>query len=302
MAWTETDIPDQTGRVAVITGANSGIGWEAARALAEHGATVVLACRSAERGQDAVRRIQALKPDAQVSLLPLDLADLASVHAFAADLSFERIDLLLNNAGVMAIPRRETTDGFEMQLGVNHLGHFALTGLLIDRLAPNGRIVTVSSNAHRMGRIDTDNLMHEHNYQRWTVYGGSKLANLLFHSELTRRLAAAGRPTLSVACHPGYTDTNLVYRGPEYDGRPWQVPIFWLGGKLFAQGPKPGAAPTLYAATMPDVSSGDYIGPRGPMEMWGAPRHVQMHRRAHDPDNAKRLWQASAELTGVDYL
>jgi len=302
MAWSEKDIGDLSGQTALVTGANSGIGWEAARALAEHGATVVLACRSDEKCADSAKRIRATAPGADLGLMVVELGDLASVRAAAADLPNERIDMLINNAGVMAIPRRETANGFEMQLGVNHLGHFALTGLLLDKLTEDARVVQVSSNAHKIGKMNWPDLMFTKQYERWTAYGQSKLANLLFHFELQARFEKAEGRRKSVACHPGYSSTNLAYRGPEYDGRNWMKPIFTLGNTLIAQGPKPGAAPTLFAATSPTIKGGEYIGPRGPFELWGAPVPVQRKRKAENPQDAARLWDTSVELTGVTYL
>ena len=215
MAWTADDIPDQAGRRAIVTGANSGIGLIAARELARHGAAVVLACRNAAKGEAALAEVRAAAPDADVTLAALDLADLASVRAFAGART-DPVDLLVNNAGLMAPPRGTTKDGFELQLGTNHLGHFALTGLLLDRLLAGDapRVVSLSSNAHRMGKIDFDDLQGERRYFRWTAYGQSKLANLLFMRELDRRARAAGLPLASVAAHPGYTATNLQSAAP----------------------------------------------------------------------------------------
>ena len=216
MTWTKEDIPDQTGRIAVVTGANSGLGAITARELAKAGADVVMACRNTSKGDDVAADIRRQAPGSTVEVAELDLADLTSVHSFAEGLGHERLDLLVNNAGLMAIPRRETKDGFEMQLGTNHLGHFALTGLLVDRLerTPEPRVVTVSSGAHHMARgINFDDLQSTKRYFRWTAYSQSKLANLLFAFELERRAQAAGSPLRSMAAHPGYAATNLQTRG-----------------------------------------------------------------------------------------
>lgn len=299
--WTAQQIPSQAGRVAVVTGANSGIGWEAANELARAGAHVVLACRDAKRGADAVARIQQAQPDASVELRSLDVSSLASVRAFAAGLPQARIDLLINNAGVMAIPRRLTVDGFEMQLGTNHLGHFALTGLLVDRLADGARVVNVSSNAHRMGKMNFDDLMGEKRYSEWGHYGQSKLANLLFTSELNRRLQASGRPAIAVACHPGYAATNLVAVGPQMKQAGFAEKVMVGFTNLIGQSPYMGALPTLYAAVADDVQGDDYIGPRGFLNFWGYPKKVGRSKAARDAGAAKRLWDVSAELTGVGF-
>lgn len=302
MAWKETDIGDLSGRRFLITGANSGIGWEAARSLAEHGATVVLGGRTSAKCNDAEQRIRLTVPDARLEHFVAELGDLSSVRAAVDQLSEQPIDVLINNAGVMAIPRRETVDGFEMQLGVNHLAHFALTGLMVERLADGGRVVHVSSNAHKMGRMNWPDLMHQKSYERWTAYGQSKLAQLLFHKELQRRFDAEGRGRVSVGCHPGYSATNLVFKGPEYDQRPWLRPLFSAGNALFAQSARAGAWPTLFAATSTDVRGGEYIGPSGMFELWGTPTPVRSKRKANNPEDAARLWDTSADLTGVRYL
>jgi NAD(P)-dependent dehydrogenase (short-subunit alcohol dehydrogenase family) len=299
-------LPDARGRVAIVTGGNGGIGLEAARMLARKGARVVLACRNAEKTEAALADLRRSVPGAALEALPLDLADLASVRAFARafESTHAQLDLLVNNAGVMAIPRRETADGFEMQLGTNHLGHFALTALLLERLlaTPGARVVSVSSGAHRMGRIDFDDLHGERRYRRWAAYGQSKLANLLFSFELARRLEAIGASLASVACHPGYAATDLQFVGARMDG--WkllELPMR-LGNALLAQSARDGALPTVYAALAPDVASGDYIGPDGPGEMWGAPRKVGASARARSELDAQRLWRVSEQLTGLRAL
>jgi NAD(P)-dependent dehydrogenase (short-subunit alcohol dehydrogenase family) len=296
--WTARDIPDQSGRVAVVTGANSGLGLIDARELALAGATVVIACRNTDKGAQALETIRSAVPDARAEVRQLDLADLASVRAFAAGLGdeYERVDLLINNAGIMAPPRRTTVDGFESQLGTNHLGHFALTGLLLGKLlaAPDPRVVTESSGAHLMGRINFDDLQGERRYQHWLAYGQSKLANLLFAFELQRR--AGGAALKSMAAHPGYAATNLQTAAPGVAVERWAMII---ANRVIAQSAEMGALPTLYAATVPDLPGGTFVGPdRG---MRGHPRVVSAGRRAYDVEVAGRLWAVSEELTGVHY-
>ena len=304
--WTAADIPDLAGRTAIVTGANSGIGFVAAEQLADHGAEVTLAVRDVARGEEAAERIVAARPHAKVEVQRLDLADLASVRQFAEGWSADRgaagLDLLINNAGVMAIPRRESSDGFEMQLATNHLGHFALTGLLLDRISDRGRIVNVASGAHRMGRMDFDDLMGEQRYSPWRAYGQSKLANLLFTNELSRRLTREGSGVLALAAHPGYAATNLQSVGPAMSGSKAQGALTSLANRLIAQSPEMGALPTLYAAVQPGLTGGDYVGPSGVGEMRGHPRSVRMTAAARDPLDAKRLWEVSEDLTGVTYL
>lgn len=292
--WTENHMPDQTGRVAIVTGSNSGIGWEAARALASKGATVIMACRSIAAATSAADRIQALKPSGKVVVMPLDLGDLASVRAFAAAFrqDYHRLDLLINNAGVAKPPYGKTTQGFEQQFGINHLGHYALTGLLLDRLdaTPGARIVTVSSLSHRSGIIDFDNLNWERKYNPARAYAQSKLANLLFTYELQRRLVAAGRTTLAAAAHPGWSATNALRHSS----------MMRSLNPIFAQPPKMGVLPTLYAATAPDVQGGEYYGPMT-LELRGYPKKVVSSPRSHDEAVARRLWTVSEELTQVKY-
>lgn len=305
MRWTEQDIPDLTGRRAIVTGANSGLGREAARALAAHGAEVTLAVRDLARGEAACASILADLPDARLDLRRLDLADLGSIDEFAwlwRESYADGLDLLINNAGIMAIPRRETADGFEMQLGTNHLGHFALTGRLLDALRDGSRVVTVSSGAHRMGRMNFEDLMGANSYNAWSAYGQSKLANLLFMNELARRLSAHHRPGISVAAHPGYAATGLQGVGPTMSGKRWLGRIMDAANMVLAQSAEMGALPTLYAATAPQVNNGDYVGPSGIREMRGHPKLVEMSATAHDVESAARLWSVSEELTGVHYL
>ena len=308
MSWTAADIPDQTGRTAVVTGANSGLGLVTARELGRAGATVVMACRDRERGERALADVAAAAPDAKVVLERLDLGDLASVRELAEKLSAERarIDLLINNAGVMAPPRGETADGFELQLGTNHLGHFALTGRLLAPLlaAPAARVVTVTSPMHRVGRIDFGNLQREHGYNRWLAYGQSKLANLLFARELQLRLTAAGADTTSLAAHPGYAATHLQSTGPGAGGglvaRVW-TGLLAVGNAVYAQSAEMGALPQLYAATAPDVPGGAFCGPSGFDQMRGHPTLVGSSGAGGDMNVAARLWDVSSELTRVDY-
>ena len=294
--WTAEDMPDQAGRRVIVTGANSGLGYQVSLELARRGARVILAARNPNRGETAMHQLRAQAPGANVELRSLDLADQGSVRAFAEQVD-EPVDLLVNNAGVMAGPRRTTADGFELQFGTNHLGHFALTGLLLERLlegrAP--RVVTVSSGAHRMGKVDFDDLNAEHGYHRWRAYGQSKLANLLFMRELGRRAAEAGAPLVSVAAHPGYAATHLQSTGTLVDD------VFMkVTNTLIAQSDEMGALPLLYAATM-DLESGAYVGPDGIGEQRGHPKLVGMTDRARDDEDARRLWEVSEELTGVTY-
>jgi NAD(P)-dependent dehydrogenase (short-subunit alcohol dehydrogenase family) len=304
--WTADDIPPQQGRVALVTGANSGIGYEAALALARAGATVIAAARDPRRGEDAVARIRAAAPRAAVELQRLDLADLESVRRAAAEVAerHDRLDLLINNAGVMALPRRETADGFEMQFGTNHLGHFALTGLLLEplRAAPAPRVVTISSGAHRAGRMRWDDLQGERRYHRWLAYGQSKLANLLFAFELQRRAERAGLGLRSMAAHPGFTHTNLQNVGPLMQGQRLKARLGDVGYRLISQGAARGALPTLYAATVENLPGATYVGPDGPLEWAGHPTVVTAKATAYDPGDARRLWEVSQELTGVRAL
>ncbi len=300
--WTAAQIPDQSGRAAVVTGANSGLGLVTARELARAGASVVLACRNLEKGERALSELRAAAPPAQARLEPLDLADLRSVRAFAQRLSAEQqsLDLLINNAGVMAPPRRLTADGFESQLGTNHLGHFALTGLLLGLLcrAAAPRVVTVSSSAHRLAKIKFDDLQLERHYNRWLAYGQSKLANLMFCFELQRRASAAGSPLRSLAAHPGYAATNLQFAGP---AKFYEKALMALGNKLYAQSAEMGALPTLYAATGLDLPGGTFVGPDGIGEGRGHPQIVTASGKAYDEHAWRRLWETSGELTGVDF-
>jgi len=297
--WTAADIPDQHGQVAIVTGANSGLGFVTARELARAGATVIVASRSIEKGQGAVARIASEVPGADVSPAILDLADLRSVREFGAAAP-GRVDLLINNAGIMAAPRRLTRDGFESQIGTNHLGHFALTGLLVPALlkSPAPRVVTVSSHLHRRGTMRFDDLHGERKYDRWGAYGQSKLANLMFCFELQRRATEAGAPLLSMAAHPGYASTNLQFAATN---RSYEKVIGWLGNRLFAQSAEIGALPTLYAATVRDLPGGTFVGPGGRGETRGYPKVVSAAGKAYDEQAWRRLWEISEQLTGVRY-
>jgi NAD(P)-dependent dehydrogenase (short-subunit alcohol dehydrogenase family) len=299
--WTADRIPDQSGRTAVVTGANSGLGLVTARELARKGAAVVLACRNLEKGEAARKEVEAHAPGAQLELEELDLASLDSVREFADRFKagHQGLDLLINNAGVMATPRRSTADGFELQFGTNHLGHFALTGLLIGEMEgrEDARVVTLSSNAHKFGRIAFDNLRGDRRYFRWRAYGQSKLANLLFALELDRRLRAAGSTVKSLAAHPGYAATNLQFAGPPAV----DAAVMKLGNALFAQDDEMGALPTLYAATEPGLESGTFCGPDGFLEQRGHPKPVSPSGGARDEQVARRLWEVSEEMTGVRF-
>ncbi|OBJ82349.1 SDR family NAD(P)-dependent oxidoreductase [Mycobacterium asiaticum] len=299
--WSVSDIPDQSGRTVVVTGANTGIGYHTAAELAFRGAHVVLAVRNLEKGNTALARIIAVKPDADITLQELDLGSLASIRRAAQALraSYPRIDLLINNAGVMWTPKQVTEDGFELQFGTNHLGHFALTGLLLDHLLPvrGSRVVTVSSLGHRLrAAIHFDDLQWERSYSRVGAYGQSKLANLLFTYELQRRLADAAAPTLAVAAHPGGSNTDLSRNLPGI-----VQPIKAVLAPLLFQGPQSGAWPTLRAATDPTVEGGQYYGPDGLGEQRGRPKLVQSSAQSHDAELQRRLWDVSEELTGVKF-
>lgn len=295
-SWTEADIPDQTGRVAVVTGANSGIGFEAVRALAKRGASVILAVRNLEKGEAAVAKIRAAQASADLEVQQLDLASLDSIRtaAEAVKTRRDRIDLLINNAGVMFTPRQKTVDGFEMQFGTNHLGHFAWTGLMIDRMmaVPGSRVVTVSSAAHQISRgINFSDLHADRRYGRVTAYSQSKLANLLFVYELQRRLSDAGVETVALGAHPGGANTNLSRHVPRLQ--------FML--RFTTQDAAMGALPTLRAATDPDARGGQYYGPDGFLGQQGHPIAVTSSRQSHDSEAQFRLWDVSEALTGVTF-
>ncbi|CAM3225992.1 SDR family NAD(P)-dependent oxidoreductase [Tsukamurella hominis] len=302
MSWTENDVPTQAGRVAVVTGANTGLGFETARVLAQKGAEVVLAVRNTDKGADAARRIAAVAPGATVRVQRLDLGSLASVRDAAAELreSTPRVDLLINNAGVMYPPKQTTTDGFELQFGTNHLGHFAWTAQVLDLLldVPGSRVVTVASIAHRIrAAIHFDDLQWERSYDRVAAYGQSKLANLLFHYELQRRLEARGaeRGTVALAAHPGIADTELVRNLPAVLQKAQAF------APLFSHDAEHGALPQLRAATDPGALGGQYYGPDGLGERRGAPKVVASSEQSYDLDLQRRLWAVSEELTGIAF-
>jgi NAD(P)-dependent dehydrogenase (short-subunit alcohol dehydrogenase family) len=304
--WTARDMPALDGKLAVITGANSGLGLETTRALASRGAKVIMACRSQAKAESAIAElVESGVARERLEFRACDLASLASIHSFAEGVrsEHERIDLLINNAGVMALPYRRTADGFEMQLGTNHLGHFALTGLLLGPLlaTAGARVVTVSSVAHQIGWIRFDDLQSTRRYKKWLAYGQSKLANLLFTFELQRRLDARRRELLALAAHPGYADTNLQSVGPQMSGSRLGERITALGNRTLAQSAQMGALPTLYAATVEGLGGGEFYGPDGMRGMKGYPRRVRAADRAYDRDTARRLWKRSVALTGVDY-
>jgi NAD(P)-dependent dehydrogenase (short-subunit alcohol dehydrogenase family) len=303
--WNKKDVPDQKGRVVVVTGGNSGIGYEAALALAGRNARVILAARSLDKGEQAAQTIRQHYPAAEVKVMALNLADLKSVNSFADAFlaSHDRLDVLINNAGVMALPELRTTDGFEMQFGTNHLGHFALTGLLLPALkaTPNARVVTVSSALHDSGDIHFDDLQWKKSYDRWGAYAQSKLANLLFAYELQRRFATSAINVISVGCHPGYAATNLQASGPGMDGSAISKWMMKAANFLIAQSQEMGALPTLFAAVAPQVNGCDYIGPTGMRGMRGYPEKVMSNNKSYDEAIAKQLWVISEELTGVVY-
>ncbi|MGB3052569.1 MAG: SDR family NAD(P)-dependent oxidoreductase [Polyangiales bacterium] len=293
--WSAEALGDQSGRIAIVTGSNSGIGFETARVLAGKGATVVMACRNLEKANPKAEEIRAAHPGANVEVMQLDLSDLDSVQRFADAFraKHSHLDLLINNAGIMVPPYGKTAQGFETQFGVNHLGHFALTGSLLDVITntPGSRIVTVSSIAHYVGKIQFSDLNWEKGYKAQSAYGQSKLANLLFTYELQRRLADAGKDTLAVAAHPGWTETNLQEHAKAAK----------FMNRFLAQKPLMGALPTLYAATEASVNGAEYFGPNGFMEMNGPPKKVKSNKRSRDRNVAERLWNVSEELTGVRF-
>jgi NAD(P)-dependent dehydrogenase (short-subunit alcohol dehydrogenase family) len=289
MGWTADDLPDLTGRHYVVTGANSGLGFETARALARRGGSVVLACRDTGKAGTALDRIKSESPGAVVEARELDLASLDSVRAFAGAWPAGRpIHALVNNAGVMAL---------------HHLGHFALTGRLLPRLlaTPGARIVNVSSTMHKIGRMRWDDLQRRERYGKWQAYGQSKLANLLFTYELQRRLEAAKQDAIAVAAHPGYAATNLQTAGPRMEGSTLMERVSLLGNRLFSQSAELGALPSLFAAAAPGVRGGEYFGPDRMFETWGHPTRVRSNARSHDRADQARLWQVSEQLTGVSF-
>lgn len=303
-SWTTDDMPDLSGKVAIVTGANSGIGYDTAVAFAEKGATVIMACRSLEKGQAALEQLKGEVPNADVVLMQLDLASLDSVHAFAEafEATYDRLDLLINNAGIMMVPYGVTEDGFERQFGTNHLGHFALTGLLIDTIlaTPGARVVNVSSTGHRFGTMDFDNLMFAggEGYSGRAAYGRSKLANILFTNELQRRFEAIGADAEALAAHPGVSNTNLV----DHLAEGWYIkPFAPLLMNGITQSSAMGALPTIRAAVDQNARGGQYYGPDGFMEQRGYPVIVQSNDKSHDLADARQLWDVSEVLTGVKF-
>jgi NAD(P)-dependent dehydrogenase (short-subunit alcohol dehydrogenase family) len=303
--WTANDIPDQTGQTVLITGANSGLGLRSAEALAAAGARVLLACRNAEKAAAALDTVKAVATGAPPEVVTLDLADLDSVTACAKQVlaDVEQLDVLMNNAGVMAIPLRRTAQGFEGQLGTNHLGHYALTGLLLPALmrADAARVVNTSSQMHRIGKMHWDDLQWEKRYSKWGAYGQSKLANLLFTFELDTRAKLAGTSIVSVAAHPGYAATHLQAVGPEMAGSSLMARMMTMANSVIAQPDTMGALPQLFGATSRTVKGGEYFGPDGLFERAGYPTSVKAASAANDSGAAERLWNRSEELTGVTF-
>jgi NAD(P)-dependent dehydrogenase (short-subunit alcohol dehydrogenase family) len=303
--WTSNRINSQEGKTAIVTGANSGLGYQTALVLSSKGAAVILACRSLDKGKEAVRQIRQEVPQANLHPEELDLASLSSIHRFSERIhnKFNCLDLLINNAGVMNLPKRLTGDGFEMQFGINHLGHFALTGLLYDLITSgkNSRVVTISSIAHMQGTINFNDLMGDQNYDSFGAYRQSKLANLMFMLELAQRFQNSRASAISVAAHPGLTHTNITSPGAEMRGSRLQKKLSLALSRLFAMPVEKGVLPQLFAATSPDVCNGCYYGPDGFRGMWGYPAEAAVNPAAHDRENARRLWRVSGELTGVTY-
>jgi len=303
--WTTNDIPDLTGKVIIVTGANSGIGYEAAKEFARKGAQTILACRSVDKAQRALNQIRAEIPNAKVEFMQLNLASQKSIHAFAETFKskFDRLDVLVNNAGIMMVSYGRTENGFEQQFGTNHLGHFALTGLLIDLLksTPNSRVVNVSSNGHHQGYMDFNNLMFENGkgYSRMGAYARTKLANLLFTYELHRRFEASGINSIATAAHPGLTNTALA---DHFFGVKFLRPILQPVLRRVLQNASMGALPTLRAAVDPTTRGGQYYGPDGPGETRGYPIAVRSNRASHNESDARQLWDISESLTGIKFL
>lgn len=304
-AWAEQHIPDQTGKTFLITGANSGIGFEAAKILAAKKGKVILACRNLAKAEEArAAMIRAVGP-ADIDLIELNLADLTSVTACAKQLNkqYQRIDVLINNAGIGWIQRQQTADGFEMQLGTNHLGHFALTAKLVGllRKAPDARVISISSLAHWAGKIHFDDLQLSRKYGRATAYSQSKLANMLFGLELQRQFASRNVPIRSIIVHPGMSSTNIANSTLRAERHATLAKISELVAPFVSQNPTVGCLPTLYAATSAEVQGGDYIGPKYAFEVFGPPAKAKIARHAQDPRTAAQLWQVSESLTGVNY-
>ena len=303
--WSAADAGDLTGRVVLVTGANSGIGYETTRVLAEHGAHVIMACRDRQKAARARDKLESKLDRSSLELLDLDLSDLASVRAAAERVveQHARLDVLVNNAGVMGTPYRQTADGFELQMATNHLGHFAFTGLLLDRIVTTerSRIVTVSSHMHRLGRVRPDDLATSKARNSWIQYSTTKLANLLFVAELSRRLEAGGFRTMALAAHPGWTRSNLAGGGAALSKSRVRRRLSRVVGANLGQSAAGGALPVLCAATSSHVHNGEYVGPGGAFGMYGPPRAARPSRRARDVKLAAQLWEASEALTGVHY-
>lgn len=301
--WTSKDIPDLNGKKVIVTGANSGLGFEASKMFSEKSAHVVMACRSLEKGKKARKKIERKVEEASLEVRKIDLASLESVKDFAQEYKAnnDSLDILCNNAGVMAIPRSETKDGFEKQFGINHLGHFTLTGHLIDLLldTEDSRVVTQSSGLHENGDIDFDDLMMEENYDKWDAYAQSKLANVLFGYELDRKLQ--DKDVKSVVCHPGYASTDLQYKGPREEGSKIRLGLMKLANTFVAQSARKGALSMMYASTSNDIEGGEYIGPGGLANMRGYPEKQKSSDKSYHKDKAKALWTRSEDLTSINY-
>lgn len=302
--WTADNIPNLTGKIIVITGANAGLGFESAKTLVAKGATVVMAVRNMNKGEKAKADILKIHPHVSLDLMKLDIGDLSSVREFAEAFKakYDRLDILVNNAGVMAIPRQETVDGFEMQLGVNHLGHFALTGLLLDVIVktPHARIHNVTSSANYSGTINFDDLMGEENYGRWAAYGQSKLANVFFTFELQKRLTAAGFDTMTNTSHPGLVLTNLQANSVEQSDTKMEALLYRFIEPILAQDITMGVLPMLYGATAEDAKGGVFYGPRT-FNLRGYPAEKKANKAAYDAQALQRFWEVSEQLTGVTY-
>lgn len=305
MSWTEANIPDLAGKTIVVTGANSGLGLETTRLLTGRGAHVVMACRTAAKAEAAMKEVRSQHPEASVEFLALDLADLASIRAFADSFqeAHTKLDVLINNAGVMALPRTETADGFEMQLGTNHFGHFALTGALMPRLleTPAARVVTLSSLMHKVGSMRFEDLNGKRGYDKWRAYSQSKLANLLFCYELDRRLRNIDADVRSVAAHPGYSSTNLQGVGPRLSGSKLAGRFYEFTNRLVAQPARMGAMPSVFAAVGEPVGGGGFFGPGGLGQVRGYPVRVESSRASHEEVAAQRLWMMSVAATGETF-
>jgi len=306
MKWTASNMPDLAGKTALVTGANSGLGYYTCLELARKGAHVILAARNKEKGHAAVEKIRSELPNASLQFMKLDLANIETIKYFAGSLKeeYDKLDILVNNAGVMAIPLLRTAQGFEMQFGTNHLGHFALTALLFSFMesTPGSRIVTVSSLMHKIGKINFDDLNWEKSYSKWPAYGQSKLANLLFTLELDRRIKESGKQVKAMTSHPGYASTNLQTRGGEMEGSKMNVLMNKLMNKLMAQPAWKGALPSLYAATCEKAGSGKFYGPSGLGAVRGYPREEKINPKFTDPEIAKRLWEESEKMVGFKFV